>query len=99
MPKDKAEPEGIAFTWEEARFVFVVVFSHAEATINIKEGAFNLGPGNKVISGKFSIKDLEQGKSTVEVQLCREGESVRSIVWLCLILCSTPQLCIKSNAM
>jgi hypothetical protein len=77
--KDKAEPDGTKFTWDEARFVFVVVFSHAEVLLNIKEGAFNIGAGNGRVEARIRVADLQQGDSVETLDLRKENEDVRSL--------------------
>jgi hypothetical protein len=77
VPKDKSEAEGNKFTWEEARFVFVVVFSHAEVLLNIKEGAFNIGNGTGRVAARIRVADLKQGDSVKTLDLRKENEDVR----------------------
>lgn len=66
-----------SFVWENAKLVFVVVFSHAEMTVQIKEGAWNPGVGNKEAAAQLRIADFVQRPEKKSVQLRAKGKEVR----------------------
>ena len=63
---DKEVEEG-SFVWKEARFIFVVVFSHAVIKINTKEGARNRS--HATLSCQIPISEVEQGQREYTSQL------------------------------
>lgn len=56
----------------------MVVFSHAEMTVQIKEGAFNAGVGNKELAAQLRIADFVQHPEQKTIQLRAKGKEVRA---------------------
>ena len=77
---EQNDTEQDAFQWQEARFVSVVVFSHAVATLLLKEGGLSLKSGSKPLSAKLAIASLKQGEQELTLPLAREGEEVCAVV-------------------
>ena len=63
----EVEAEEGKFVWREARFIFVVVFSHAAIKINVKEGAFNIAKSD--VSATLQIADVEQGQREYSLKM------------------------------
>ena len=63
---------GGSFEWREARFVFVVVFSHATLSVTVKEGR-DLTMPKKPLHGAIAIQHVQQGDHERTLHLARSG--------------------------
>jgi hypothetical protein len=65
------------FLWDETfPLVFVVVFSHAEMKVKVREsGVSPLGPGSA--DGVIFVKNLKQGRGQHTVAIMSKGKEVR----------------------
>lgn len=73
-----AEEGSSGFVWKEARFVFVVVFSHAAIRINVKEGAFNIAKSD--VHAALQIAEVAQGQREYTLPL-HSSESSEARLW------------------
>ena len=78
------------FVWKEARFIFVVVFSHATVTLSVKEGAFGMPGGKGAMHATIKVAELKQGVKDHTLELRHEGSEVRACAHGHLPLSLTP---------